>query len=120
MKYYVLVDNGAITDLNGNKFAGVADPTAWTFTTGSVFKTSTKDLSSVEFKVYPNPFNDHLNIQNNDKLTRVTITNIAGQRVLDIQYPERVIRTDNFVSGVYIVTLFTSDGVAKSERIVKR
>jgi hypothetical protein len=77
-------------------------------------------VETIDFKVYPNPFNNELNIDNYDKLTRVTVTNIAGQRVLDVQYPERVIRTANLVSGVYVVTLFTEDGIAKSERIVKR
>jgi len=119
-KYYVLVDAGALKDASGNKFAGVADKKAWTFTTGPKFATSATDLNTVEFKVYPNPFNGYLQIQNNDKLTRMTITNIAGQRVMDVQYPERVIRTENLVSGVYVVTLFTQDGIAKSERIVKR
>lgn len=85
--------------------------------------TKTTDITIIEtidFKVYPNPFNNELNIDNHDKLTRVTVTNIAGQRVLDVQYPERVIRTANLVSGVYVVTLFTENGIAKSERIVKR
>ena len=77
-------------------------------------------VDAIDFKVYPNPFNNELNIDNHDKLSRVTVTNIAGQRVLDVQYPERVIRTANLVSGVYIVTLFTEDGIVKSERIVKR
>jgi hypothetical protein len=74
----------------------------------------------LQFKVYPNPFNDYLNIDNFERLSRVTITNIAGQRVMDIQYPERVIRTSNLVSGVYVITLFTEEGIAKSERMVKR
>jgi hypothetical protein len=78
------------------------------------------DVDNLQFKVYPNPFNDYLNIDNSDRLSRVTITNIAGQRVIDIQYPERVIRTSNLVSGVYVITLFTEDGIAKSERMVKR
>jgi hypothetical protein len=119
-KYYVLVDADAVKDANGNKFAGVTDSKTWTFTTGPKFATSATDLSSIEFKVYPNPFNEYLNVQNNDKLTRLTITNIAGQRVMDVVYPERVIRTQNLVSGVYVITLFTQDGIAKSERIVKR
>lgn len=77
-------------------------------------------VDAVDFKVYPNPFANELTIDNNDKLTRVTITNIAGQRVLDVQYPERVIRTANLVSGVYVISLFNEGGIVKSERIVKR
>jgi methionine-rich copper-binding protein CopC len=74
----------------------------------------------VDFKVYPNPFNDRISIVNHDKLTRVVITNIAGQRVMDVQFPESEIRTANLVSGVYVISLFTEDGMVKSDRIVKR
>jgi len=75
---------------------------------------------SVEFKVYPNPFNDHITLDNNDRLTRVVVVNVAGQRVIDIQYPEREIRTANLVSGVYVISLYTENGIAKTERIIKR
>jgi len=75
---------------------------------------------NIQFKVYPNPFNERIFIENSDKLTRVVISNIAGQRVMDIEYPNNEIRTANLVSGVYIISMFTEDGIAKSERIVKR
>ena len=75
---------------------------------------------SVEFKVYPNPFNDHITLDYNERLTRVVVVNVAGQRVIDIQYPEREIRTANLVSGVYVISLYTENGIAKTERIIKR
>ncbi|WP_175552458.1 T9SS type A sorting domain-containing protein [Tangfeifania diversioriginum] len=75
---------------------------------------------NIEFNVYPNPFDGHIKIENSDKLTRVVITNIAGQRVMDVEYPSQEIRTANLVSGVYVVSMFTEDGLAKTERIVKR
>ncbi|MGL1889699.1 MAG: Ig-like domain-containing protein, partial [Reichenbachiella sp.] len=31
--YYVIIDNGAITDLSGNAYAGIADNTTWNFST---------------------------------------------------------------------------------------
>ncbi len=74
----------------------------------------------ITFNVYPNPFNDNITIDNNDKLTRVVVVNIAGQRVIDIEYPNREIRTANLVSGVYVISLYTENGIAKSERIIKR
>jgi hypothetical protein len=77
-------------------------------------------ISAADYKVYPNPFNDVINIDNSDKLSRVIITNIAGQRVMDVQYPERTVSTSNLVSGVYVISLFTEDGMVKSDRIVKR
>ena len=78
------------------------------------------DENNVSFKVYPNPFNDHITLDNNDRLTRVVVVNVAGQRVIDIQYPEREIRTANLVSGVYVISLYTENGIAKTERIIKR
>lgn len=82
--------------------------------------TDVPTLPTVEFNVYPNPFNDHITIDNNDKLTRVVVVNIAGQRVIDIEYPNREIRTANLVSGAYVISLYTENGIAKSERIIKR
>jgi len=73
-----------------------------------------------DFKVYPNPFNDYIKVDNYDKLSRVVITNIAGQRVLDIEYPSYEIRTGNLVTGVYVVTLIKDNSIVKSERIIKR
>jgi len=78
------------------------------------------DPTNLEFNVYPNPFRDVLNIENSDRLTRVTVTNIAGQRVIDVQNPESIIRTSNLVTGVYIITLFNEDGIVKSDRMVKQ
>ncbi len=72
------------------------------------------------FKVYPNPFNDKITIDNSDKLSRVVISNIAGQKVIDIEHPTREIRTANLVSGIYVISLYTENGIAKTERMIKR
>ncbi|MFW6245934.1 MAG: T9SS type A sorting domain-containing protein, partial [Tangfeifania sp.] len=78
------------------------------------------EVEVVEFNVYPNPFNDHIKIENNDKLSRVVISNIAGQRVMDIENPSNEIRTAKLVSGVYVISMFTEDGLAKTARMIKR
>ena len=119
-EYYVLVDAAVVKDAAGNEFGGLASKTMWVFTTGPDYATSAPEIAHSNFKLYPNPFNNELNIDNHNKLSRVIITNIAGQRVMDIQFPERTISTSNLVSGVYIVTLVTNEGTTQSERIVKR
>jgi methionine-rich copper-binding protein CopC len=115
--YRVVVDEGFVTDEAGNDFEGVADGD-WTFTT----KNFAVGIDSKEYtyKVYPNPFNDYVTIDNAHRLSRVVISNIAGQRVIDVMYPEQVVRTPNLVSGAYLITLFTEEGIVKTERIVKR
>jgi hypothetical protein len=116
--YVVAVDSGVVIG-DGLAWDGVTGD--WTFTTGPDWATDVVNPSTaVEFKVYPNPFNDHIKIENYDKLTRVVLTNIAGQRVLDIEYPSYEIRTGNLVTGVYVVTLIANDKIVKSERIIKR
>jgi hypothetical protein len=82
--------------------------------------TGINPVSGNEFKVYPNPFKDQITIDNSDKLSRVVISNIAGQKVIDIEYPTREIRTANLVSGIYVISLYTEDGIAKTERMIKR
>jgi hypothetical protein len=121
-QYWVLVDSAAVQGAaDGFPWEGVQDDRAWKFTTGPNYATGIDpELSAASFTVYPNPFNDKIYIDNYDKLTRVIVTNIAGQRVLDVKYPEREIRTANLVSGVYLVSMFTESGLAKTDRIVKR
>lgn len=121
--YFVTVDADAIQDMTGNAFAGISDAAEWTFTTGADFATGVEDPvdGSLEFKVYPNPFDSYVTVKNADKLSRVIITNVAGQRVKDIANPTETIQTGDLRSGLYIITLVTKDDVvAKTERIVKR
>lgn len=119
---YVVNVDGDIVWGDGLPWDGIADDTTWTFTTGADDITTGIDNPWVEaeFKVYPNPFNNFIRIDNHDKLDRVIVSNIAGQRVLDIEYPSYEIRTGNLVTGVYVVTLISNDEIVKSERIIKR
>ena len=82
--------------------------------------TGSEEISVETFKAYPNPFSDKILIDNSEKLTRVVISNIAGQRVIDIDNPTREIRTAKLVSGIYVISLYTEKGVAKTERMIKR
>lgn len=43
--YYVLIDNGAIQDLDGNSYPGISDPTLWNFTAGDYTKPTIVNLT---------------------------------------------------------------------------
>lgn len=117
--YVVKVDSGVIMG-DGLVWDGLMDD-SWTFTTGDDWATSIDPgVETLDFKVYPNPFNNFIRIDNAEKLDRVVVSNIAGQRVLDIENPSYEIRTGNLVTGVYVVTLISNDEIVKSERIIKR
>lgn len=119
-RYYILVDGSALTDNAGNKFAGVSDAAAWTFKTGP-FATGIEGLNEADFRVYPNPFVGVINIDNASKLSKVVVTNIAGQVVKEVVNPDNSIQLNELRSGVYFISLFDMDNViAKTAKIVKR
>ncbi|HKJ40725.1 MAG TPA: Ig-like domain-containing protein [Sunxiuqinia sp.] len=120
-EYSVTFDGDIIADAAGNSNPGLSDNSVWTFTTGD-FATGVKDpVSALVFKVYPNPFDGYVTVDHAEKLSRIIITNVAGQRVKDIVSPTETIHTNDLRSGVYFMTLITKDDVvAKTERIVKR
>jgi hypothetical protein len=122
-EYFVTFEAGVITDAAGNGNEALTDNNVWKFTTGADFATGIEGPTSgsLEFKVYPNPFVDNVNVDNADKLSRIILTNVAGQRVKDIVSPTSVVQLGDVPSGVYFLTLITKEGaVAKTERIVKR
>jgi len=121
--YYVLIDAGAIQDVNDNAFAGIADPSVWTFRTGSDYVLAVGDeLSDAsQYAVYPNPFNDVIHISNYQNIAKIYITNVVGQRVIEINNVTGIINTTNLRNGIYFITLMLDDDViASTQRIVKR
>ena len=119
-EYYVLVDAGTVKDMAGNESPAIADKTAWTFKTGDIIDAiDPKDAS--QFKVYPNPFVEFVNVDNAAKLSRVVVTNIAGQVVKEVVNPTNRIQLNELRSGIYFMSLYNTDNViAKTAKIVKR
>ncbi len=77
----------------------------------------TEALSSL--KVFPNPFSSSITLNNASGVSRLIITNIIGQRVMDMQLPgsERItIPTDELTNGVYLMIFEAGNG----ERVVRR
>jgi hypothetical protein len=122
-RYYVLVEGTALKDNAGNAFAGVSDISAWTFKTGPAFTTGVDPIvnGSLEFKVYPNPFVDYVNVANSSELSKVVVTNIAGQMVKEVVNPTERIQLNELRSGIYFMSLYNSeDVIVKTAKIVKR
>ncbi len=120
--YYVLVDAGVVKDAAGNAAVALTDVTKWTFKTGADFATPVvepKD-NSLEFKVYPNPFVDFVTVTNASELSKVVISNIAGQIVKEVVRPDDTIQLNELRSGIYFITLYQEDAVIKTVKIAKR
>ncbi|TNF46319.1 MAG: T9SS type A sorting domain-containing protein, partial [Bacteroidetes bacterium] len=71
--------------------------------------------------LYPNPFENELNISHGTEVQRIVITNLAGQKVLDIQ-PEglKTISTSELKKGLYLVSIKLVDGRSMTQKIVKK
>jgi len=118
--YYVLVDAGIVKDAAGNATAAVTDVAAWTFKTGDFATPVVKIDDSLEFKVYPNPFVDFVTVSNASELSKVVVSNIAGQVVKEVVNPESTIQLSELRSGVYFMSLYQGNAVIKTVKILKR
>ena len=120
-EYYVLVDANVVKDMADNAFAGLADKDAWTFTTGEGFVDKTDLKNASQFKVYPNPFVDFVNVENASKLSKIVVTNIAGQVVKEVVNPTSKIQLNELRSGIYFMSLYNTENVIeKTAKISKR
>jgi uncharacterized repeat protein (TIGR02543 family) len=81
---------------------------------------ATTFTQDVKPRAYPNPFSNHISISDAEGNERVVITNIAGQRVVDIFLNgNTTISTSTLKSGVYILSITNSKGDTFVSRIVK-
>lgn len=74
--------------------------------------------SSVEFKVFPNPARDYIEIRSNQTLTIISVINSNGSCVL--QSTATVIPVYHLPSGLYIVRASTEDGQILQEKLIKQ
>ena len=62
--------------------------------------------------VYPNPVSNLLTIegQENFEVTKITIYNVLGEKVLEKENPERIIGVDRLKFGIHLVVIDTDMG----------
>ena len=74
-------------------------------------------------RIYPNPFTHTIIIENAGENSTLTVSNIYGQTILQQQVSESnkvLIRTENIESGLYFITLTSSDGKHTTNKIIKQ
>lgn len=67
--------------------------------------------------VYPSPFRDVINIDSNCALRKATLTNVAGEIML--QSTETRINASSLSKGIYILTVVTEDGQTIQRKVIK-
>jgi hypothetical protein len=77
------------------------------------------EIDAEDTYVYPNPFRDNITITNPGYLSRVAISNIAGQIITEVPITgqgEIIIPTSEMEDGVYLIILQTRNG----NRIIRK
>jgi hypothetical protein len=125
--------NGVISGANGQSYTATANGNYYTIVTLLGCESDTSNLINItstgieskadelEFKVFPNPFENDLTIQldGNDEPARVEIMNTSGQMVYRGAFVKRlVIQTDQFAKGMYLVKV-ERKGIIRIIKMVK-
>ena len=71
-----------------------------------------------DFKVYPNPVNDTLNIKTESIIENVEVCSILGRKVLESTNAK--IPVSNLASGIYLLKVHTQDGKVGVKRFIKK
>ncbi|MDP4238256.1 MAG: T9SS type A sorting domain-containing protein, partial [Bacteroidota bacterium] len=71
-----------------------------------------------QYKIYPNPANDHITIEANNHPTKVVFINMAGQEVMSVTNTTSI-DTSSLPSGNYLVKIMDSNGKVETHQITK-
>ncbi len=82
--------------------------------------TNSLDITQPNIEIYPNPFDKYIEIGKNEVINRLIITNINGQKIVDMVNPDKKIFTEDFPDGIYTILLFNKNGLIKSSILLKR
>ena len=79
------------------------------------------DTAKSKVSFYPNPVNDVLNISADQKITSVSIYNVAGQKVINnVKANDGKINVSRLVAGTYIVTAILENGKTETFKVIKK
>lgn len=111
----VPVNSGSIINISDYEIIVSSSELDTSFVTGgkiatvdsSTLSTQLFDLNNL-FKIYPNPTNEILNIQNNNniRIDKVKIFNILGSLVFKSDKYENKINVNNLLTGIYLIKLY--------------
>lgn len=85
------------------------------------FLSSVNDLKDNQLKVYPNPAFDMLVIENSLIISRILVLDLQGKLILQ-EYPNAqsvTIETAHYLNGIYLLQIFTSEGILTSKFVKK-
>ena len=90
-----------------------------TFTVG--FVGITENNLTNHIKIFPNPFENIITVQSQEKVLKLSLQNALGQEILSMENPERhvEISTAHLNAGIYLLKVETENGI-NFQKIIKQ
>lgn len=111
-------NNLAQVTLSNNDWLGLSFSDRRPFTPQEASETlSNQNEQKIEFKIYPNPTSDYLNIHSEEPILDVIIFNVQGRQVLKSN--QNRLDVSHLTSGIYLIEVKTNSGKDTS-KFIKR
>lgn len=120
--------NGLLTSISEGVVVVTASNKDSTGISGEISVTVTIDhtivdqANSAQMRIYPNPADDLIHIENASDIQKVTIINSGGQIVMEISNTEAHIslNIESLQSGIYLMRLDSKEGGPNSYSFIKK
>ena len=136
MSFYDLNLDASVGSIKSNitkrKLNKITKPIWGTFQ-GNVRRTGVQDaifrevfidkLEDKDVKLFPNPSNEKFNIESTIGMSHITVTNLTGATILDINLNNQsrlTVSTLDLSNGVYFVRVFTNKGNLVKKMIIQK
>lgn len=84
----------------------------------SMASLSTESFENENFKVFPNPVKDVLNISSKVKIDKIELYDIVGKKVMQSSNLKEI-KVGSLRAGIYIIKVFSKDEFAEKKIVVK-
>ncbi|SEQ97109.1 Por secretion system C-terminal sorting domain-containing protein [Hyunsoonleella jejuensis] len=90
-----------------------------TFSVAAPFSLSTDYFNKTNFKVYPNPAKDVINISSKFSIENIQLFNVLGHKVLEVSKTHQL-NIENLKSGVYLLKVFNDNNTATRRIVIQK
>ena len=98
-------------------FAADASLTVWKHIALCFLLSVEDNIVKTEFSVYPNPFNNDLNVSSQIKVENLRLYNISGQLVKQVKNSNSL-NVSELAKGIYILEV-TADATREIRKVIK-
>ena len=92
---------------------------AKTVIVSQTFILATGEAKTVFTTLYPNPTSDILNIETDQKISKIEVYDVSGKLAISTNGKDKKVTVSNLNNGMYFIKLYTENGVINSKFIKK-